>query len=188
MKEDQEIVALCSKAAETALRIVSLLTKKAMADISALVSDFAECLQTEGNNKTSISPAQAGSSVRQCETKIEAGREKIEIFIVKDGNGVEQTMENRTAEVPEADESSEDDNTDAPDDVVMPNVNVVKVVSTRHLPSSKELPLPSSFEGVGTNDYVTLGSDPCLDVEDLGTEGFVDDYATDGWLPGDLPL
>lgn len=37
-------------------------------------------------------------------------------------------MKNATAEVSEADSSSEDDNTYAADDVVMPILNVVKVV------------------------------------------------------------
>lgn len=92
------------------------------ADIRAPASHSAELSQKEGNKTTTVSPAQTGSSVGEGETKIEERREVVEIFIVKDGNNAEEIMENKNDKVLEANSSSEDENNDVADDVVMFNV------------------------------------------------------------------
>lgn len=65
--------------------------------------------------------------------------------IVANNDDAEEGIANATVEETETDSDVEDDNDDVADDMVMQNVNVVEVVSTRHLPSCKAFPAPSSF-------------------------------------------
>lgn len=60
------------------------------------------------------------------------------------------------------------------------------MISTKALPSGKEFTAPDVFENVDPDDSITLGGMPLFDIEALPVEGFVDHYAVDGWLPGDI--
>lgn len=112
----------------------------------------------------------------------------MDVIFDTDDNDAEETMADTTVDVPEVDSGSEEEKIDATDEVVMPDAKVIGVVSNRHLPSGKEFPAPSSFEGVATVDYGTFRSAPWLGFVVLGTKRFVDEYAIYGWLPEDVPL
>lgn len=81
---NREIVASYSKATDAARSIAASLMETVTADSCAPASESSNVSQKEGNSTTAISPAQAGSSFGQGETKIEAGRKELEIFIVNE--------------------------------------------------------------------------------------------------------
>lgn len=72
-----------------------------------------------------------------------------------------------------------------PNDVHMPDVGIIDVVPTRHLPSGKASLAPCTFYGIAANEYTVLGSALWLDIDALCVDEFIEEYAIDGWLPGD---
>lgn len=56
------------------------------------------------------------------------------------------------------------------------------------LPNGKKFPAPSVFSNIEADDFATLGGAPYFDVDALAVDGFVDQYAFDGFLPGNIPL
>lgn len=58
---------------------------------------------------------------------------------------------------------------------------------TVELPSGKEYAASDALSGVSTDDFLALRDAPWFDVEEFDIEGFVDKYATDGWLPRNIP-
>lgn len=88
-EEDQEIVELCSEAAETTRSIVSSITKTVTADIRAPAFASDDVSQKKGVNWYAKSRVQSGLSVRNSKTKVEALRENVKVFVVKDDDDAE---------------------------------------------------------------------------------------------------
>lgn len=62
------------------------------------------------------------------------------------------------------------------------------LVRTLTLQSGKEYAAASSRGELESVDFTLLGGAPWLDIEALDCDGFVDKYAADGCLTGEIPL
>lgn len=63
-----------------------------------------------------------------------------------------------------------------------------EVVSTIYLPSGKDYPGLSALPNIGVDGSAMIGGAPYIHVDELTFDGFIDESAMDGWLPGDIPL
>lgn len=85
-------------------------------------------------------------------------------------------------------EDKDDFNREIEEDDLMTDVLNTKVIPKISMPSGKEYSAPSVFTNIEADDFSTLISTPWFDAEALAVEGFVDQYAIDEHLPGDIPL
>lgn len=70
----------------------------------------------------------------------------------------------------------------------MVDAATAEVVSVMVLTSGKEFTAPSASVDFKAHAFAMLWSAWWFDIDDLVVEGFIDQYATGGWLPGDVPL
>lgn len=73
-------------------------------------------------------------------------------------------------------------------DATMTNAAKAEEVAVVSLTTGKEYTSPAVLENVDADDYMSFDSVPWFDNKALAVECFVEQYAVDGCLPGELPL
>lgn len=184
---------LCREASSAAQSSVGLLTETVSVDIRKPSSESDE-LPSKVGPATIKGIVENGPAGGDDELKLQAHTEAQEIIVAKVDDEQEATTDSEAAMVAPGSPVGRDGGVDveggeeAASYRTMVDESTSEVVSVKVLPTGKEFVAPSAFADVEADNFAVLGSAPWFEIDALAVEGFVDQYAMDGWLPGDIPL
>lgn len=192
---DALVAALCNEESRVANSVVASLSVAVTDDIPAPDFDAGEKSLKRENDKDKEVMYYAKDTPKGGEVPTEKARVEVrEVAFVDDNDDdADQSSSDMPAVAswsPYDHDSGDQDDADVPITADGPIVDAIAVeaIPTKDIPSDKTFPAPAIFENVVDDNFTTLCGAPRFDIEALTKDGFVYQYASEGWMSDDIPL